>query len=134
MKKLRKILLNLMAVVMVLGTCMTAQAASANSTVKSIAIQRQNGKGTSSVTIYTNKDTDDKTLNVSFTWDQKTVDAGVTVSTNNRGVVKATLENLNTTVKSTSKKGVVSKETKGTLKLEAVGNGTATITIQDKFS
>ena len=134
MKKLRKILLNLMAVVMVLGTCMTAQAASANSTVKSIAIQRQNGKGTSSVTIYTNKDTDDKTLNVSFTWDQKTVDAGVTVSTNNRGVVKATLENLNTTVKSTSKKGVVTKETKGTLKLEAVGNGTATITIQDKFS
>lgn len=140
MRKRSKLWLALLAVVMVLGQCLTVSAAS-NPYVQKVnsitVLNSETGKKVSSVAMVTNagKNTMDVTLEWQWNAEDSTQhSAGVIVSTSNRAVValpaeteRKALTGTESVVKETKK--YTTMKTVYTLKLTAVSNGSAKITI-----
>ena len=141
MRKRSKLWLALLAVVMVLGQCLTASAATSNPYVQKVnsitVLNSETGKKVSSVAMVTNagKNTMDVTLEWQWNAEDSTQhSAGVIVSTSNRAVVslpaeteRKALTGTESVVKETKK--YTTMKTVYTLKLTAVSNGSAKITI-----
>ena len=141
MRKRSKLWLALLAVVMVLGQCLTVSAATSNPYVQKVnsitVLNSETGKKVSSVAMVTNagKNTMDVTLEWQWNAEDSTQhSAGVIVSTSNRAVVslpaeteRKALTGTESVVKETKK--YTTMKTVYTLKLTAVSNGSAKITI-----
>lgn len=140
MRKRSKLWLALLAVVMVLGQCLTVSAAS-NPYVQKVnsitVLNSETNKRVSSVAMVTNAG--QNTMDVTLEWQWNAEDstqhsAGVIVSTSNRAVValpaeteRKALTGSESVVKETKK--YTTMKTVYTLKLTAVSNGSAKITI-----
>lgn len=139
MKRARRLLVGLMAVVMLFGMSMTtfaapdaSQTSGTVTAIKKIADPDQNNKSVSSVIIYTNgTHNGEKTLDVTYTWDDKNgtnPPLPVKVSTSNRAVV--TVEPTLSVEDKTGSTNRTVHTCVGQMKMKAVGNGQATVTVK----
>ncbi len=123
MKKARKILVGLMAMVMLLGMCMTVNAEGSEKPAALIKSIKAN-----SATVYTNGTDAEKQITVSYTWDSNKYSApnvSLTAGSSNRGVVKVGEISQAADV---TDKGKTTSTVKINLQPEA--NGKAVITIK----
>ena len=143
MRKRSKLWLALLAVVMVLGQCLTASAATGNPYVQKVnsitVLNSETNKRVSSVAMVTNAGQNTMDVTLEWQWtknDKEQLSAGVVVSTSNRAVValpaeteRTALTGEKTTTLKTNKNGTETMKTVYKLKLTAVANGSAKITI-----
>lgn len=142
MRKRSKLWLALLAVVMVLGQCLTASAATGNPYVQKVnsitVLNSETNKKVSSVAMVTNAGQNTMDVTLEWQWtrnDKEQHSAGVVVSTSNRAVVALPAETERTaltgaeTLLKENKNGTATMKTVYKLKLTAVANGSAKITI-----
>ena len=141
MRKRSKLWLALLAVVMILGQCMTALAATDNTFVQkvnSITMYSSENKKVSSVAMVTNDGKNTMEVTLKWQWnrtDSTQQSAGVVVSTSNRAVVSLPAETERTALTGEAavvkeKKNYTTMENTCKIKLTAVSNGSATITVK----